>query len=49
MDEKSYKDLLEKAIIASNTNPKFIKTKVFFKWRFYKVEELNENLLTTLL
>ncbi len=45
MDEKNYKDLLEKAILASNNNPIFIKTKGFFKWRFYTVEELNEDVL----
>ena len=45
MEEKIYKNLLEKAILASNNNPAFIKTKGFFKWRFYTVEQLNENVL----
>jgi hypothetical protein len=44
MDEIFYKDLLEKAIAASNSNPAFIKTKGFFKWRFYSVDEINENI-----
>jgi len=46
MDELFYKDLLEKAIAASNSNPAFIKTKGFFKWRFYTVEELNEKIVS---
>ena len=46
MDEKIYKNLLEKSILASKTNPTFIKTKGFFKWRFYTVEELNENIIS---
>ena len=46
MDEKTYKNLLEKSILASKTNPAFIKTKGFFKWRFYTVEELNENIIS---
>jgi len=44
MDEIFYKDLLEKAIVASKSNPAFIKTKGFFKWRFYSVDEINENI-----
>ena len=45
MDEKAYQNLLEKAILASKTKPTFIKTKGFFKWRFYTVEELNEKIV----
>ena len=45
MDEKAYKNLLEKAILASKTKPVFIKTKGFFKWRFYTVEELNQKIV----
>jgi hypothetical protein len=46
MDEKFYMNLLEKAIVASNSNPEFIKTKGFFKWRFYTVEELNKRIVS---
>ena len=45
MDEKAYQNLLEKAILASKTKPVFIKTKGFFKWRFYTVEELNQKIV----
>lgn len=44
MDEKFYMNLLEKAIVASKSNPTFIKTKGFFKWRFYSVDEINKNI-----
>ena len=44
MDELFYMNLLEQAIIASNVNPSNIKTKGFFKWRFYSVDEINENI-----
>jgi hypothetical protein len=44
MDELFYMNLLEQAIAASNSNPAFIKTKGFFKWRFYSVDEINENI-----
>ncbi len=46
MDEKFYMNLIEKAIVASNSNPEFIKTKGFFKWRFYTVEELNKKIVS---
>ena len=46
MDEIFYMNLLEKAIVASKSNPAFIKTKGFFKWRFYTVEELNEDIVS---
>ena len=45
MDEIFYMNLLEKAIVASKSNPEFIKTKGFFKWRFYTVEELNKKIV----
>jgi hypothetical protein len=45
MDEIFYKDLLEKAIVASNVNPNDINTKGFFKWNFFSVEELNERIV----
>ena len=44
MDELFYMNLLEQAIIASNVNPSNIKTKGFFKWRFYSVDKINENI-----
>jgi hypothetical protein len=44
MDELFYKDLLEKAIASSNVKPNDIKTKGFFKWIFFSVEELNEKI-----
>jgi len=45
MDEIFYRDLLEKAIAASNVHPKDIDTKGFFKWRYFSVEELNERIV----
>jgi hypothetical protein len=45
MDEIFYKDLLEKAIEASNVDPNYINTKGFFKWRYFSVEELNERII----
>jgi hypothetical protein len=45
MDEIFYKNLLEKAIKASNVDPDNINTKGFFKWRFFSVEELNERIV----
>ena len=45
MDEIFYKDLLEKAIEASNVDPNDIDTKGFFKWNFFSVEELNERIV----
>lgn len=44
MDELFYMNLLEKAIVASKSNPTFIKKKGFFKWRFYSVDEINEKI-----
>jgi uncharacterized small protein (DUF1192 family) len=44
MDEIFYKDLLEKAIAATNVHPNDIDTKGFFKWNFFSVEELNERI-----
>ena len=46
MDEIFYMNLLEKAIVASKSNPAFIKTKGFFKWRFHTVEELNKKIVS---
>jgi hypothetical protein len=45
MDEIFYRDLLEKAIAASNVHPNYIDTKGFFKWRYFSVEELNERIV----
>ncbi len=45
MDEIFYSDLLEKAIAASNVDQGNIKTKGFFKWRYFSVEELNERIV----
>ena len=38
MDEIFYKDLLEKAIVASNVNPNDIDTKGCFKWNFFQLK-----------
>ena len=45
MDEVFYKNLLEKAIEASNVDPNDIDTKGFFKWNFFSAEELNERIV----
>ena len=45
MDEIFYRDLLEKSITASNVDQGNIKTKGFFKWRYFSVEELNESIV----
>ena len=45
MDEIFYRDLLEKAIVASNVDLNDIDTKGFFKWRYFSVEKLNERIV----
>ena len=39
MDKQFYKKLLEKVIIASKTNPKYINTKDFLKFRIIEIRE----------
>ena len=45
MNEIFYKSLLDKAIEATNVDPKDINTKGFFKWRYFSVDELNERII----
>ena len=45
MDELFYKDLLEKAIIASKVSQANIEKRGMFKWRCFSVEELNERIV----
>lgn len=45
MDKQFYKKLLKKAIVASKTNPKYIKTKGFFKFNIYEKEVETEKIV----